>query len=491
MGGRVIRSGSQDGTGKVSKGSGSSASHSSSASASSSSSSSNSSHVPGHRTSHSRRVSSSAGATGSLRTVHSASRHVSTAGDGSSHSAESTTRARNSKSAQQSASGRFGRPRIGQPRAGMPKRSQRADDAAQHEGTARSSSRAVSSEQLRQSGRGVRSAQQGQVEQQTRSGRNSRSSRSVRSAGSGASVSSSGRTTRSNTEEHSIERAERGGFVDARQLHSDDVVAKTLNENVGVLGVATRPKILDFDARLRERRRASAQVIALRIVAVVAAVAAVVGLVWLLFFSSVFRLETSQISVYGSNEWVSQQDVLDIAQQQSGKSLLLVSTDDVSSQLKSIPGVTEATVVKRYPKSLSITVKAQQPAAMLKEASGTMIAVDRTARVLNAVGNVSTDGIPVIEVDDAHRSLQNRAVKEALKVLGGLPDPMRQTITKVTAKTQDSITTQMGDTYTVVWGDSSDLKLKAAIVDKIINDPTKIGDKHQVDVSAPSRPIIK
>jgi cell division protein FtsQ len=35
------------------------------------------------------------------------------------------------------------------------------------------------------------------------------------------------------------------------------------------------------------------------------------------------------------------------------------------------------------------------------------------------------------------------------------------------------------------------MALKKAVVDKIINDPTKIGDKHQVDVSAPLRPIIK
>ena len=43
----------------------------------------------------------------------------------------------------------------------------------------------------------------------------------------------------------------------------------------------------------------------------------------------------------------------------------------------------------------------------------------------------------------------------------------------------------------IVWGDSSDLKLKLAVVDKIINDPSKIGDKHQLDVSAPLRPIVR
>ena len=223
-----------------------------------------------------------------------------------------------------------------------------------------------------------------------------------------------------------------------------------------------------------------------------AAPALVSALIWLLLFSSVFRLETSQISVSGGNEWVSEKDVLDIANQQSGRSLFLVSADKVSSQLKNIPGVTQANVVKRYPRSLEIDIKAQQPAAMLKEPDGTLVAVDRKARVLNAVGKASMKGIPVIEVSSVDNGLNSRAVKEALTILGGLPDTMRTVITKVSAKTQDSITTELSSgKYVVVWGDSSELKLKSAIVDKLLSDPSLIGDKHQIDVSAPSRPIIK
>ncbi|MBW3077743.1 cell division protein FtsQ/DivIB [Bifidobacterium simiiventris] len=288
------------------------------------------------------------------------------------------------------------------------------------------------------------------------------------------------------------ETSVRKGFVDMRRMPSEDVVAKTLNETAGVLGVPTRPKIVDFNARLKERRRLSLKVIAIRTAAALAALAAVSALIWLLFFSSVFRLETSRISVSGGNDWVSSSDILSIAGKQSGRSLLLVSTNDVASQLKNIPGVTEATVKKQFPNSLSVTVKAQQPAAMLKGPGNTMVAVDSQGRVLNQVGDASTDGIPTIDVANVERSLGSKAIKEALKVLGSLPDSLRSTITKVTADTQDSITTELnGGEHVVIWGDSSDLPLKQAIVDKILSDPNVIGDKKQVDVSAPSRPIIK
>ena len=167
-----------------------------------------------------------------------------------------------------------------------------------------------------------------------------------------------------------------GEFVDVRRLQGEDLVAKTLNQTRGPLGVVTRPKVVDFRARLKERRKATARVILLRAVVITAALAAVAALVWLLFFSPVFRLETGGIQVSGGNEWVSEEQIMQIAGKQTGKSLLLVSSDDVIDQLNDIPGVTEAKVSKQFPNRLRVTVRAQRPAAMLRASDGSMTAVD-------------------------------------------------------------------------------------------------------------------
>lgn len=302
-----------------------------------------------------------------------------------------------------------------------------------------------------------------------------------------------GRTVRS--AESSPERqrhSDPGQFVDARRLDGEDVVARTLEQTKGPLGIATRPKVVDFRARLRERRKANVRVIAMRIAAAAAAVCALVAMVWLLFFSPVFRLETGAISVSGGNEWVSDEQIMGIAGGEAGKSLFLVSSDEVIDRLDDIPGVTEAKVVKRFPNHLEVTVQAQRPAAMLRTSDESMTAVDSQGRVLNSVQGASVEGIPVVDVDDVDEALSTKAVQETLTVLGSLDEWLRQRISSVSAQTQDSITTALdGGDYTIIWGDSSDLKLKKAVVDKIINDPNVIGDKHQVDVSAPLRPIIK
>lgn len=269
-------------------------------------------------------------------------------------------------------------------------------------------------------------------------------------------------------------------------------MGETLSQTSSPLGVAARPKVIDFNARLKERRRISAWKTATKVLAALAVVALLAALGWVLFFSPVFLLDPHQISVSGENQWVSKSRIVSIADKQAGKSLLLVSGGDVEQELKDIPGVSMAKVEKIYPKGLKVSITAQEPAAMLKTPDGSETAVDGYGRVLNKVGDVSTKGIPVIEVGNVEASLRDRSVQQALKILNLLPHNMRGSITKVTAKTQDSITTELnGGQRVIVWGDASDMKLKKAVVDKIINDPTKIGDKHQVDVSAPLRPIIK
>ncbi len=62
----------------------------------------------------------------------------------------------------------------------------------------------------------------------------------------------------------SVSRSRSGDFVDARNLAGEDFVSKTLEETIGTLGVVTRPKVVDFSARLKERRKANARVVAMR-----------------------------------------------------------------------------------------------------------------------------------------------------------------------------------------------------------------------------------
>lgn len=306
-----------------------------------------------------------------------------------------------------------------------------------------------------------------------------------------AEFSVSGESTKNN--------ASKNTFVDARRLSVVDFVKQTLRSTNGPLGIVSRPKVIDFSAREKEKKFASLRTILLRFLYSFLIIASITLLCWVLFFSPVFRLKSKNISIFGSNEWVSEQKISSIASNQVNKSLFLVSSQEIIEQLNNIPGVAEAKVSKKFPQGLQITVRAQKPAAILKShGSEKLTAVDVKGRVLNAVENVLTTGIPVIEVTDVHKSLSSKAVREALKIVSSLSEDFRSHVMRVSARTQDSVETEISSTVSnveihrvIVWGDSSDLDLKKAIVDVIINDPSKIGNRQRLDVSAPARPILK
>ncbi len=284
-----------------------------------------------------------------------------------------------------------------------------------------------------------------------------------------------------------------GGFVDARTIPPDRPVSGRIGtdqEEQG-LGIFVRPKVLDFQARVREKKKVSRRLVLIRTGVVILVMALITGLAWLLFLSPVFRLRTDQINVSGGNAWVSDDRVASIVAHQEDRSLLLISTNGVEQEISGMAGVTDARVRKSFPHGLEVTFDAQEPTAVFKDAQGKLTAVDRQGRALNTVAK-PVDGVPVIQVATVKRAQQDQAVRQTLRILSTMPEAMRHSVTKVTAETQDSITTELDQgNHVIIWGDGSDLKLKQAVVDKIINDPSKIGDKHQLDVSAPLRPIVK
>ena len=409
--------------------------------------------------------------------------------------ASSRSRAvRAAKAARTARSGRTTKPLGEEPQTGRTARSGRsaASDAA---GLAGRRSKAEKT-----GGRGRRLKRSKRLKGRPNRAKNAGGSRtrSPRSASSSSrslvksnSASASKSVTSKSAESRSTSSA--GGFVDARTIPPDRPVSGRIGtdqEDQG-LGIFVRPKVLDFQARVREKKKVSRRLVLIRTGVVLLVMALIAGLSWLLFLSPVFRLQTDKISVSGGNAWVSNDRVASIVAHQGDRSLLLISTNGVEEEISGMAGVTDAKVRKSFPHGLEVTFDAQEPTAVFKDAQDKLTAVDRQGRVLNTVSK-PVKGVPVIQVSTVNRAQQDQAVRQTLRILSTMPEAMRHSVTKVTAETQDSITTELDQgKHVIIWGDGSDLKLKQAVVDKIINDPSKIGDKHQLDVSAPLRPIVK
>ena len=281
-------------------------------------------------------------------------------------------------------------------------------------------------------------------------------------------------------------------FVDPRHLQAPASLQESLEqESEAGTGVFARDsKIVDVKARIDEKAKAKRSRIVRKVLIIVGIVLAAVLVVWTLFFSPLCQVGTSNVSVKGANRWVSKQQVSKLADAQIHKSLLLVSSSQLSESISKLAGVEDVSISKSFPNAITITVTPRTPKAIIKDKSGTLSVVDKNAFVIATVKK-QFSGVPLIEVDDTGKQLTSRAVTQALSVLSQVPDSLLTQLTEVTAMTQDSVTTRMKDGRTVVWGNSSQMKLKSTVVQAILSDKSMMQGKSSIDVSAPERPILK
>ncbi|WP_083907360.1 cell division protein FtsQ/DivIB [Alloscardovia criceti] len=254
----------------------------------------------------------------------------------------------------------------------------------------------------------------------------------------------------------------------------------------------TRKKTINFEQRKAEQRQASRRFWALRIFIAVISVAVLSFAVWALIFSPWLKVQSSKIYISGANNWVNLSNVREYTDQTIDTSLFLLSETDLQTKIDDVPGVQSVTVTKEYPHGLNIAITEETPAALLyAEDAQDYVAVDGQAQQISTKKE-PTDGIPVINVPTANSGLRNESVVQAIAVLAGLDDNIRGQVTETIANTQDSITTVLNSGYTVVWGNSGSIETKQKIVEKIIEQLQGEGNTSAtIDVSAPSRPIIK
>lgn len=299
----------------------------------------------------------------------------------------------------------------------------------------------------------------------------------------------SGSPFRSNRKVRSVGRSvgsTGGRFTDARKLSS-----RQENQPDPAGKPDVRPKIISFSQRQQEQKRVRSRLIIRRVLVFIGILAVLAATVWSLFFSPLLALRAESIQVRGSNEWVTEQQVAAIASQQKGRSLLLIDSQSINEQVAAIPGARGATVSRNFPHGITVTVSASKPAAILCNSAHATEAVDSQGRVMTGQ-KASTAGIPLINVSDFSSALKNNAVKQALKVLAALPDDMRSQITSVTARTQDSVITVLRSGFTIMWGNSSQMSFKIAIVQRTMAKLTEEkSDNRVIDVSAPDYPIAK
>jgi cell division protein FtsQ len=230
-----------------------------------------------------------------------------------------------------------------------------------------------------------------------------------------------------------------------------------------------------FAARVRRRRR--------RRVGLLGA-ALVLGLLvgWLMFGSTV--LAVHRIEVRGAHR-VPVAAVREAASRELGRSMALISPQQVAVRVVGLPLVAHATVVRRWPSTLVVTVTERQPIAAVPAAGGTVSLVDRDGVVVDTAPR-APDGLPLLQVDLTRAGVP--ALRAARQVYDDLPPSVRATVHGIRALSPDAVSFVLSDGSTVLWGSAQDDARKAAALAGV--HPKPLAHPVTIDVTSPDTPAL-
>lgn len=162
-----------------------------------------------------------------------------------------------------------------------------------------------------------------------------------------------------------------------------------------------------------------------------------------------------------------------------GKPLPQVTGEEVSALLAKVPQVKSSWVEARPPSTLVVHVVERVPVAVLKNGNS-FILVDQDGIELGNTTDPSKVSLPLI---DGGKAVIGKATFGAItSVLATLPAAILNKLSSATAKSPDAVELNMNDGKLVIWGNATDMELKAQVLQALLNVPAP---KPTTDIPVP------
>lgn len=234
----------------------------------------------------------------------------------------------------------------------------------------------------------------------------------------------------------------------------------------------------DLGDRLRERTRARRILLARRIAITFVTLALAAGGVWVAFFSPVFAFSSSAVVVSGENgTLVTADSVRSSIASFEGVPLTRLNTQAVARAVESNVAVRSASVSRRWPTSLRVSVTMRTGMAV-EAASGGYWLVDDQGVAFQQVPSAGDYPLATLPEDRA------TGAADIASVLGALDEATRAQVSAVTSTgTQVNFTLRGGQT--VKWGTRGDAPQKARVLATLLANV----QASTYDVSSPNHPV--
>nr|WP_040865959.1 FtsQ-type POTRA domain-containing protein [Nocardia exalbida] len=178
---------------------------------------------------------------------------------------------------------------------------------------------------------------------------------------------------------------------------------------------------------------------------------------------------------------VPEQQVRDLLEIPSGRSMLRIDTNAVARRVVSIPKVRSARVQRIFPSTVRVTV--------VERAAVLYYDTPQGAHLLDADGvefAVEPAPIGVPKLVTGHPGAADPVTGAAVAILAIVPPALAVQVSEVAARSISDISLNLKDGRTVLWGGSDDAERKAAVVLPLLTRPGTV-----FDVSSPNLVTVK
>lgn len=173
-----------------------------------------------------------------------------------------------------------------------------------------------------------------------------------------------------------------------------------------------------------------------------------------------------------------------------------VTPTDVGALLASVPQVKSFWIQAVPPSTLLVHVVERVPVALLKNADSYLL-VDKDGVQLGTTDK--PDSVPLPLINGGKDAIEEDTFKAMTAVLATLPASVLSKLASASAKSPDAVELQLIDGKTVVWGNATDMNLKAQVLGALLAAPPPApepgkpapGPVQVYDVSAPRHPVTR
>ncbi|MEU3408872.1 FtsQ-type POTRA domain-containing protein [Streptomyces sp. NPDC006670] len=212
------------------------------------------------------------------------------------------------------------------------------------------------------------------------------------------------------------------------------------------------------------------------------------GGTWALYGSSWLRVE--KVTASGT-EVLTPEQVVSAAAVPVGAPLVGVDTDEIASRVRTrLSRVDSVDVVRAWPHGIGLKVTERKPVLLVKKGAD-FIEVDAKGVRFDTVAKAPA-GVPLLEMaadrsPSARRFDEERLLREAVGIAGGLPDAVAKETLQVKVRSFDSVVLELTRGRTVVWGSGELGEAKGRALTALLKAAPKAD---HFDVSVPTAPAV-